>query len=91
MWNIITYVIAYAIGVIAIILGGSTPSKWLVAFGIATILATTWVAFWKGKGQTYFDFATRTLWAKFTYLEEQATLPVIGIYIVAFVIAALVQ
>lgn len=50
----------------------------------------TWIAFWRRPGETYFDFSTRTLWAKFTHLAEAATIPVITIYVVAFVITAFI-
>jgi hypothetical protein len=89
--TILTYIVGWLIGIVAIIVGAITPSKWLIAFGIATLLSVTWVAFWRRPGETYFDIGTRTLWAKFTHLAETATLPIIAVYIIAFVIAALIQ
>lgn len=89
--TILTYIVGWLIGIVALIVGITTPSKWLVAFGIASLLAVTWVAFWRRPGETYFDISTRTLWAKFTHLAETATIPIIAVYIIAFVIAALVQ
>ena len=62
---------------------------WFVAFEITSLLAS-WIAFWRRPGETYFDFSTRTLWAKFTHLAEAATIPVITIYVVAFVITAFI-
>ncbi len=93
--NVLTYIIGWLIGVIAIIIGAAIPGvpippKWWLAFGIATVISVTWVALWHGEGETYFDISTRTLWAKFSHLAEWATIPVIIIYIVCFVIAAII-
>lgn len=90
--TVLTYIVGWAIGIVAIIVGAvMTPaSKWLIAFGIASLLAVTWVAFWRRPGETYFDISKRTIWAKFTHLAESATLPIIAVYIIAFVIAALI-
>lgn len=90
--TILTYIVGWLIAIVAIIVGATmTPAnKWFLAFGIASLLSVTWVAFWRRPGETYFDIQTRTLWAKFTHLAETATLPIIAVYIIAFVIAALI-
>ncbi len=95
--TILSYIIGWLIGIIAIVIGAVVPAgvvvppKWWFAFGIATVLAVTWVALWRRPGETYFDISTRTLWAKFTHLAETATIPIIAVYVIAFVIAALIQ
>jgi hypothetical protein len=89
--TVLTYIVGWLIAIVAIVVGATTPSKWLIAFGIASLLSVTWVAFWRRPGETYFDLETRTLWAKFTHLAESATIPIIAVYIIAFVIAALIN
>jgi len=95
--EVLSYIVGWLIGIAAIIVGAVVPAgvvvppKFWFAFGIATILAVTWLALWKEKGEIGFDISDQTIFAKWSSLSEVATLPIMGVYILAFVIAALIH
>jgi len=94
--EVLSYIIGWLIGIAAIIIGAVVPGgllvppKFWIAFGIATVLAVTWLAIWKEKGEIGFDISDMTLFAKWSRLSELATLPIIAVYVLAFIIAAVI-
>ncbi len=87
--NIITYVIAYVIGVVAIVVGATNTAnngKAFIAFGIWAILLTTWAGLWSARGTFRPDFKNKGLIAKFTEVGEVVTIPaIIGLIIVIII------
>ena len=87
--NIISYVIAYVIGVVAIVVGATNPAsngKAFIAFGIWAILLTTWAGLWSARGTFRPDFKNKGLIAKFSGVGEVVTIPaIIGLIIVLII------
>ena len=87
MMNVLSYVLALGIGIVAIVLGATqTPGKWYLLFGITTVLAVIWTSLWKGRGQMGFDIKEKSIFAKFTEVGEAVTIPVIAAYVIMAVI-----
>ena len=88
--NIISYVVAYVIGVAAIVVGALNPDnngKAYIAFGIYAILLTTWAGLWSARGTFRPDFKNKGLIAKFTGVGEVVTIPAIVGLIIVIIIA----
>jgi hypothetical protein len=87
--NIISYIVAYVIGVVAIVVGATNPAnngKAFIAFGIYAILMTTWAGLWSARGTFRPDFKNKGLIAKFTEVGEAVTIPaIIGLIIVIII------
>ena len=95
--EVVSYIIGWLIGIVAIVVGAISPAgvvvppQFWIAFGIATILAVTWLALWQQKGTFGFDISSMSIFAKWSALSEIATLPIIAIYVIAFIIAAVIH
>jgi hypothetical protein len=90
---VLSYIIGWLIGLAAIILPlivNSLPANLFIPFGIATLLAVTWVAYRGRPGSPSFDISSKTIWAKFRELESIDTVLIIIVYVVAIVIGLII-
>jgi hypothetical protein len=90
---VLSYIIGWLIGLAAIILPlivNTLPTALFIAFGIATLIAVTWVAYRHRPGEPSFDIGDKTIWAKFSELESTDTVLIIVVYVVAIVIGLII-
>ncbi len=88
--EILSYIIGWLIGLAAIILPfvvRTLPAHWFVPFGIAILIAVTWVAYRGRPGTPSFDIGSKTIWAKFSELESTDTVLIIAVFVIAIIVA----